>query len=179
LTTFLIDDKVDTGNVLLRDEFEIPEGFTAGDLHDFMMPRAVEIGLKTIELLKTGDYTPLKQDDSIATPAPKIFPENGIIYWSLPTLEVMQLIHGFSPIPGARTRFNNQLLKIYRVKISEEIKVQSGNFLINKSGFYAGCCDGVLQILEFQPEGKKTMSFKEFINGYRGLTEGKFDTFKI
>ena len=175
LTTFLIDDKVDTGNVLLRDEFEIPEGFTAGDLHDFMMPRAVEIGMNTIELLKSGDYTPLKQDDSIATPAPKIFPENGIINWTLPAQEVIQMIHGFSPIPGARTRFNNQLLKIYRVRLNEEILVESGHFLINKSGFFAGCSDGAIQIMEFQPEGKKAISFKEFINGYRGAASGMFE----
>ena len=175
LTTFLIDDKVDTGNILLRDEFEIPDGFTAGDLHDFMMPRAVNIAIRTIDIISKGNITPLKQDDSLATPAPKIFPEDGIIDWSKNAEKVRNFIHGFSPIPGARTRFNNQMLKIYRVKLSNEIKLDKGSYKIDKSAFYAGCTDGTLCLLEFQPEGKKTMKFKDFINGYRGNAEGKFE----
>ncbi len=174
LTTFLIEEKVDTGNILLQDEFEIPENFTAGDLHDFMMPRAAEIGLKTCKLLISGDYQLKKQDDALACPAPKIFPSQAFIDWSLPSEKLKNFIHGFSPYPGARVMWGGKLLKILRVFKADE-KLEPGHFRIEKKRFLVGTADASLTIIELQQEGKKSVGIEAFLNGYRGEREGKFD----
>lgn len=173
LTTFLIDKKVDTGNLLLQEEFELPEHFTAGDLHDYMMPIAAELGVRTCELLITGNYEPKQQADSLATPAPKIFPEQAEIVWNNNSSEVRRFIHGFSPFPGARTKFEGRMMKILRVSDSDAIGIDSGEFKIGTGEFLVGCKDGTLSVQELQLEGKKAMKIMDFLNGYRGVKSGK------
>lgn len=172
LTTFLLEDKVDTGNILLTDVFDIPENFTAGDLHDFMMPRAAEIGLKTCQLLLSGDYTPIHQDHSLASPAPKLFPEQASIDWTLDAESVKNFIHGFSPFPGARTKFHGKMMKILRCKLTKR-HLEPGKFVIDKNDFIIGCGDLSIKIVELQLEGKKAVTSSQFINGYRGELKGK------
>jgi len=174
LTTFLLEDKVDTGNILLTDEFEIPDNFTAGDLHDFMMPRAAIMGLKTCQLLLSGDYSPINQDHTLASPAPKLFPEQAWIDWSCHAELVKNFIHGFSPFPGARTNFNGKLMKILRCEIANH-HLEPGEFIIDKNAFIVGCKDLSIKIIELQLEGKKTVTSKQFINGYRRELKGKLD----
>jgi methionyl-tRNA formyltransferase len=175
LTTFLIEEKVDTGNVLLQDEFDIPENFTAGDLHDFMMPRAAAIGIKTCEILISNDYELIKQDDSLATPAPKLFPDMSYINWTDTSQNVKNFINGFSPFPGARTNWQGKMLKILRAKVADSINLSAGEYEINKNGFFAGCEAGAIEIVELQQEGKKVADVKAFLNGYRGESKGYFD----
>lgn len=176
LTTFLIEEKVDTGNILLQDEFEIPENFTAGDLHDFMMPRAARIAVTTCNMLLSSDYVLKKQVDDGATPAPKIFPADAYIDWSKPALQVKNFIHGFSPFPGARTNWNGKLLKILRAKVSSlDRKLVPGEYVIDGKGFFVACADGNIEITELQQEGKKPTDIKSFLNGYRGEKTGKFN----
>lgn len=172
LTTFLLEDKVDTGNILLIDEFDIPDNFTAGDLHDYMMPRAADIGLKTCHLLLSGNYNPIKQDHLLASPAPKLFPEQAWIDWSNRAETVRNFIHGYSPFPGARTMFNEKMIKILRCEIAN-CHLDPGEYIIDKNAFIVGCKDLSIKINELQLEGKKAVASKQFINGYRGALRGK------
>jgi len=171
VTTFLLNDTVDTGNILLQKKCPISETMTFGDLYSEMMPLAADIAVTTCELLISGDVHSISQDNSLATPAPKIFREQCLIDWSNPVFKVKNFIHGVSPIPAAWTYFNKSKLKIYRCKTSE-LQLPVGTYQIRNNSFFIGCSDGSCEILELQPEGKPKMSVRDFINGYRGEMNG-------
>jgi methionyl-tRNA formyltransferase len=175
LTTFLIEEKVDTGNILLQDEFKIPGDFTAGDLHDFMMSRAAKIGLDTCLLLMSGNYKLKKQDNLLATPAPKLFPVQAFIDWSMSAVEVKNFIHGFSPFPGARTYWQKKMLKILRASVIDDDSLSSGEFRISKNAFSVGCGSGAIDVVMLQQEGKRATNIKAFLHGYRGESRGNFN----
>jgi len=174
LTSFILGEKVDTGNMLLQYECEISENMTAGELHDKLMPEAANLSLQTIEILLSGNYQPIIQDEALASPAPKIFRDNCKIDWSKSQEQVHNLIRGLSPHPGAWTIFENKQYKILRtLKVNKNI--EQGKFIIKDNKMLVGCTDDALEILEIQPENKKPMSIKEFINGWRGNNSGNFE----
>ncbi|MCX7736418.1 MAG: methionyl-tRNA formyltransferase [Candidatus Kapabacteria bacterium] len=175
LTSFLLEKKVDTGSILLTKEFEIPEGFTAGDLHDALMPLSADLAVETCELLLSGNYQLIPQDDSKASKAPKIFPEDCKIDWSLPANQVRNFIHGTSPIPGAWTIWDDKRLKIFRAKVTDYKEGIAGFFIIENSQFIVFCGEDAIIIEELQPEGRKPMKIKDFLNGYKGEKQGIFD----
>lgn len=171
LTSFLLDDKVDTGNILLNVKENINPNDTAGDLHDRLMMIAPKLTVDTVELLLSGDFTPEKQDESKATPAPKLFRDQLKIDFSKSALEVKNLINGTSPIPGSWTVFNGKRLKVLRAKLSDK-KLKPGEYNISQDNFMIGCNDASISVLELQAEGKKAVGFDDFIKGYRGNPEG-------
>lgn len=174
LTSFILKKEVDTGDILLQKEIPITPGMTAGDLHDMMMPLAADLSIETIDILLNGNYTALPQDTSLASPAPKIFPEQCEINWENDAVSVRNFIHGMSPIPGAWSIWNGKRLKIYRVtKINKT--GEPGTFNISPENFEVNCKDGCLLITEMQLEGKKSMKTKDFLVGYRGETKGIFE----
>ena len=174
VTSFILQEKVDTGNILLKKEIELPNNCTAGDLHDLLMPISAECAIETIELLLSGNYTPLKQDDSLASPAPKIFRENCKINFNNSSEYLRCFINHISPIPGAFTIFNDKNLKILRAEISNK-QISAGNFLIEDDNFYAGTNDSALKLIEIQLEGKNAVKVLDFLRGYRGEKKGSFN----
>jgi len=184
LTSFLIQDKVDTGNILLQKIIPIPSGATAGDLHDLMAPQAADLACDTCELLAKGNYKPIQQDESQATLAPKIFSHTAKINFNDYAEKVRNFIHGHSPVPGAWTLFDGKKLKILRTDFDkcscsiDEPFLQlekPGEYLIYNSQFVVKCAAGVISIKELQLEGKKVMNVSDFINGYKGNLKGMFD----
>jgi methionyl-tRNA formyltransferase len=172
LTTFILQRKVDTGNIILQKSIDIPEGATAGDLHDLMMPEAARIATDTCNLLLSGNYHPIKQDDSSATPAPKIFPDDCRIEWNMHALNVRNFIHGLSPYPGAWTEWDGERMKILRVELSTCGKGRPGEYSIRDNTFNVYCNKGLISILELQLPGKKMMRADDFLRGYRGVKSG-------
>lgn len=172
LSTFILQEKVDTGNILLQDEVEFKRGTTAGQLHDILMLMTPAIAVRTCEMLMSGKYTPLKQNDAEASPAPKIFPEDCFLDWNLSRDTVLNRIWGLSPYPGARTRLNGQLIKIIYAKKHEYKSLNHGDYIIRGSQFLVGCNDGSIELTDIIPEGKKEMKASEFIKGYRGESSG-------
>lgn len=175
LTSFLLEKQVDTGSIILTREFEIPEGFTAGDLHDALKPIAAELAVETCDLLLSGNYILKPQDNSKVTKAPKLFPENCKIDWSLPAKKVRNFIHGTSPIPGAWTIWDGKRLKIFRATVTDYKEGIAGFFVIEDSKFLVFCGEDAIIIDELQLEGKKTMKTIDFLNGYKGDNQGFFD----
>jgi methionyl-tRNA formyltransferase len=175
LTSFILEKKVDTGNILLQKSIDIPEGATAGDLHDLMMPEAAQMAVDTCNLLLSGNYKLMKQDDSLASPAPKIFPEFCKISWNQHAEKVRNFIHGLSPFPGAWTIWNSERLKILRVEYSCCGKGESGFFSINDKEINVQCEKGIVTLREIQLPGKRPMKTEEFLRGYRGTKSGKFN----
>lgn len=175
LTSFILQRKVDTGNMLLKKQINIDDSTTAGDLHDALMPVASDLSIETIELLLKGDYAALPQNDEEATPAPKLFTGGCKIDWARPAGKLLRFIHGTSPLPGAWTIRDGKILKIFRVKTAGEIGIEPGCFIIGNGRMYVGCGTGALELLEIQLQGKKAMKVPDYLRGYRGGNSGFLD----
>ncbi|MGB2867480.1 MAG: methionyl-tRNA formyltransferase [Bacteroidota bacterium] len=169
VTTFFLREKVDTGSILLQARVKIGPEETAGELHDKLAEVGAEIVLQTIRLIGLGKVQPRPQDDSLASPAPKIFKEDCKIDWSKSAGEVHNLIRGLSPSPCAWTMHHGTTLKIYRSAVGtqgEESMSPGKVVLVNKESLVVGTGHGSLAILELQQEGKKRLDVEEFLRGY-------------
>lgn len=173
VTSFLLNDVVDTGSILERRTIAIPDGMTAGDLYAALMPLAAECAVQTCRALLDGTARPLPQDDAMATPAPKVFRETSAIDWSLDRRTVRNFIHGLSPVPCAWTTWLGEPLKIYRASLAAQ-PCPAGHWRIADGAFTVGCADGALQLDEIQLPGKRRMPTSDVVRGHRGPTEGTF-----
>lgn len=171
LSTFLIQKKVDTGNLILQKEMEIFPEETFGELHDRMANLGAELLLETVDLIEKGEAQTMKQEDSQATPAPKITPEHCRIDWSKEAVQIKNQIRGLSPIPAAFTLCKGKILKVYKATVMGENPFFEGFGEIvepnKKEEIWVKTKKGILNLLEVQPEGKRKMSAAEFVRGYK------------
>jgi methionyl-tRNA formyltransferase len=174
LTSFLIQEKVDTGDILLQQRIKIEENMTAGELHDKLMNIAPQFTLDTCNLLFSGKYFTQKQDNSQVTSAPKIHPDFCKINWQNDARTIRNFIHGLSPYPGAWTLWNEKRLKILKVEYCQCGTGETASFTIGESFFNVQCAKGIISITHLQLEGRNPMPIKDFINGFRGEKYGKF-----
>jgi methionyl-tRNA formyltransferase len=177
VTTFFLEDKVDTGNIIIQEKLAIHNEDDFGSLHDKMMMLGADVIMRTIDLIELGNIVLKKQDDSKTSPAPKITKEICRINWNKTTLEIHNLIRGLSPYPAAFFNNNDNAYKIFKTKIlrDEELSVinsqislnssKSNIFIQTKKEIYVKTSDGVLQILDLQQEGRKRMTAEEFLLG--------------
>jgi methionyl-tRNA formyltransferase len=172
LTSFILQRKVDTGDILLKSKTEIPDDASFGDMYEKLKSMAPQLAIDTIELLKSGDYSPLTQDENDATPAPKIFKQDCEINWDMPAKDVRNFIRGVSPVPCAWTRLNGESLKIYTAELSE-ISLPYGEYRIDDEKFLVGCSQGSLALSKIQLPGKKPVMISDFLRGWRGDKTGK------
>ena len=166
VTTFFLEDKVDTGNIILQAELPIGEDDDLGTVHDKMSLLGADVVLETVDKIESGIQNLQKQDSSLATPAPKITKELGLIDWNKPAHQIHNLIRGLSPFPGAYFLHNNLKYKIFKSAIDESVKLSSSEIKQTKNEIFIGCSDLSMQILELQPEGRKRMSTDAFLRGY-------------
>lgn len=166
VTTFKIEDKVDTGNVYLWKELPISADDNFGSLHDKMSEIGSQATVETLDLIASGNFTLLQQDHSMACPAPKITKELCQISWDQPAVAIHNLIRGVTPFPGAFFMHKGNLIKLQKTKITDSLNLKPGEFIQTKTELFAGCGEGTLQILELQREGKRKMPVEEFLRGY-------------
>ena len=166
-TTFFIRQAIDTGDILLQHRMPIGENETAGDVHDRMMIEGAELVLRTVRLIESADYTLQQQDDTAATPAPKLSREMCQIDWERPVSEVHNFVRGLSPWPAAYTTLNNTQLKIIRCRVvPREHELAAGTVLTDdKTYLHVACPGGYLQIGEVQLAGRKRMGTEDFLRG--------------
>ena len=171
VTTFFIQKKVDTGNIILQKETEILPDENYGELSQRLSTLGAELLFETVDLIEKGKAIPLSQDESQVTQAPKITPEMCQIDWSWPAEKIRNFIRGLAPTPGAYTFFNGKILKIYKALVLDQTHFDEGFGEIisadKKDGFVAKTKSGRLKLSEVQPESKKIMSGYEFLRGYR------------
>jgi methionyl-tRNA formyltransferase len=171
LTTFFLKREVDTGDTILQRRIEIGEEETCGELSQRLSQLGAELVLETLKLVESGEVRTTQQDESLATRAPKIEKEHCRIDWSKSALEVKNLIRGLSPQPGAYTHFRGKILKLYRSRMSEDLKLsgEPGEVVYStaKEGVVVACGEGSLYLQELQLEGKRTVTGSEFVRGYR------------
>lgn len=166
LTTFFLEKQVDTGNMLLTTELPIGDDDDIGTMHDKMSMAGADLVLKTVELIDSGNYNLQKQDDTQASPAPKITKETCEINWDKPARVIFNQIRGLSPFPGAYFTHNEKTYKVYKSKIISDKKLNPSEVETTKKEIYVGCSDCCVEILIIQPEGRKRMTAEEFLRGY-------------
>lgn len=170
ITTMLMDEEMDTGNILLRREVEILPEDDAGALHDKLMGAGADLLLKTLRAMREGALTPIPQDDSLATFAPAISRDTGRIDWNKPTREIVNLIRGCAPWPTAWTYHGNNLLKIWKAapySHRQLAEMWPGTVVtVGGEGIAVVTADGAVLLTELQREGKKRLDAAEFLRGY-------------
>ena len=190
VTTFLIDDGVDTGNIMMREQVHIGENDTAGDLHDRLMEVGSRVVVDTIEGLLSGDIElrlqkSFIQGDEQLKPAPKLNRDICHIDWNASSRKIRNLIRGLSPYPAAWTSFEPLdsdaaplELKIYSASIAPASLLEGhedcapGTIWSDSRSYLAiRTADGALLIDELQLSGKKRMDVRSFLAGWHKASE--------
>lgn len=166
LTTFKLAEKVDTGNIYLQEKVPIFPEDNFGTLHDRLSELGADVVLRTIEMIESGNYQLLQQDDSLASPAPKITKEICKIDWNKSAEEIHNLVRGLSPYPAAFFTFNEKIIKVYKTEVVKDFNLQPSEFYQTKKELIVGCGKDALRILEIQLEGKKRLGIEEFLRGF-------------
>ena len=165
VTTFFLKTKVDTGDMILQWPLAIGPDETAGEVHDRLMDLGAEAVLETVRRIDAGAATTQAQDDSLASPAPRLFPEDGRIPWQRPAEAVHNHMRGLSPYPGAWTHHGEVLLKIYRSRRATGsgapgAVIEAGPRLV------VACGEGAVEVVELQQQGRRRLEASAFLNGY-------------
>lgn len=167
VTTFFLEEAVDTGNTLLQSSLIIGPDDDAGAVHDALAALGAGLVVQTVRGIEAGTIVPLPQDGALASPAPKVFREHCRIRWTLPVRQIHDFVRGLSPHPAAWTTHRGRLIKIYRTRLTGTIVSRaSGTVDIHGQSLCVSCPDGVIEILELQQEGHRRMSAPEFLRGY-------------
>lgn len=177
VTTFLIDNKIDNGNILLRQEVTVFPFENAGDLHDKLMKHGARLVIKTLEAIAGSWIKPQPQSEfmipgEILKPAPKISPDYCIIDWNHEPVKIHNFIRGLAPNPCARSVFKNEnksiSFKIYESQPeTEKHLLQPGKIVSDGKNFIKiTCAGGFIRILNLQIEGKKRLNTEEFLRGF-------------
>ncbi len=178
VTTFFLDQKVDTGNIIFRESVDIESNETAGELHDRLKKTGAELLLKTVIAIMNDDYDITNQeslldDEGILKPAPKIFRDDCKLDWSKSVDEIHNKIRGLSPYPTAYTELispddERYYIKVYRSSVEKvEHSFSIGEILSDKVSFLKiAAKDGFVYLEEVQASGKKQMKIKDFLHGF-------------
>ena len=171
VTTMLMDEGMDTGDMLLKREVAIEDADTGETLSRKLSIVGGELLVETLALLKEGKLSPEKQDESHATYAPIIKKEDGLVDWSKPARDIRNLVRGMLPWPGAYTSLSGKMLKIFRAVVSEG-QGQPGEVIKSGQGILrVATGEGALDVLELQIEGGKRLEAAAFLAG-RKIPEG-------
>jgi methionyl-tRNA formyltransferase len=171
VTTFFIDDKIDTGAMILSKEIGISSEENAGELHDRLMVLGSDAVVETLDLIEKGNVTTTIQiDNSEIKTAYKLNRENCKVDWNKSANEIHNLIRGLSPYPAAWSFFKDNgeewNVKLYDAKvISETHTFEVGQIITTKKEIKVAVKDGFIQILSLQLPGKKKMQAHELLNG--------------
>jgi methionyl-tRNA formyltransferase len=171
VTTFFIDDKIDTGEIILQKEIAVNSDETVGSLHDKLMFLGAELVTKTVDLISEGSITTKKQPELEEKSAPKLNPENTKIDWSDSLNTIYNKIRGLNPFPAAWTSIKNDkeeiTAKIYAIrKEINEHHYKVGRIITSKKELKVAVKNGFIIIDEIKVSGKKKMDTKNLINGY-------------
>lgn len=169
VTTFFIQHKIDTGDIIFQESMPIGENETAGDVHDRMMQLGARVVLRTVQAIEQGEVELQQQDHQMATKAPKLYHENCEIDFTQSTEEVHNFIRGLSPYPGAWTQLEDKTFKILRSAKDYEAPTHAPGAFVsdNRSYLKIATADGYVRVLELQLEGRRRMDIEPFLNGYR------------
>lgn len=169
VTTMFMDEGLDTGDILLQQEVEIGEDDTSDGLFVKLAKTGAVLLLETIHGLKEGNITPVIQDHSKSTMAPLLKKEDGLIDWGKGGGKISNLIRGLTPWPGAFTRLQGKILKIFKgVPLGGDSKANAPGTVIEigEEGIKVSTGEGFLLIKELQLQDHKKMGIADFLRGH-------------
>lgn len=177
VSTFFLDHKIDTGNIILQEEIEIEADETAGSLHDKLQVLGAKLVKKTVDLISNGEHQTIKQAElsqEVLKDAPKLFKADCKIDWSKSANEIYNHIHGLSPYPAAYSELLSPACTILQLKIFKVSLHSSNNShkpgsleTDQKKYLKVQTSNGILSILEVQLAGKRKMNIEDFLKGFR------------
>ncbi len=195
VTTFFLDHDIDTGKIILQKRFPIPDDADVEYVYDGLMRLGAEIALETVDLIieKDGDVECISQENWIGNNsqlstlnsqlklAPKLFKENCRIDWCQAVKNIYNFVRGLSPVPSAWTTLVPLAeaeshtpidLKIFKTQMaSEACEAEPGMLRVEKNRLFVATADAWLEILDLQQAGKKRMTARDFLNGFKNSTE--------
>lgn len=186
VTTFLLDQKIDTGKILFKKEIDIWENDTVGTIHDSLMETGAKLVVETVDALASGDYEAIPQteimDEADIKHAPKIFKEDCKINWANDVELVRNLIRGLSPYPAAWTTLvHKETAKeiptklFFAMEVEDDNKETPGTIQTDGKTFIkVACTNGWLLITDLQIAGKKRMKTSDFLRGFQQIGDYKF-----
>ncbi len=169
VTIMLIDEGMDTGDILAQEETAIFPEEKFGELHDRLAEMGARLLLKTIEMMMNDTVTRTPQDASLATYAPRLKKEDCLIRWDADIRGIVNLIRGLSPIPCAYTFHEGKILKIFSAKGKESPVNETPGTVGRETeeGLPVAARNGYVYLQEIQLENKKRMSVRDFLRGFR------------
>lgn len=168
VTTMVLEAGLDTGPMLLARKLPIAEEETSEDLFESLAAIGAELMVETLAGLENGSVTPVEQDHSLATLAPILTREDGLIDFSRTAKQSYDRWRGFQPWPGAHTTLHGKKLIVHKMKVAESVHVAPGELLVEGDRLIAGAGHGTaVEFVEVQMEGKKRMAAAEFLHGYQ------------
>ena len=178
VSTFFIDDKIDTGEIILQEEIPVLNDETVGTLHDKLMFLGAELVAKTVNLIADGNIKTKKQPELEEKSAPKLHTENTKIDWSLSLDTIYNKIRGLNPFPSAWTILLNNdeeiSAKIYEVeKIEESHNLEVGTIITSKKEIKVAVTNGFINIKGIKLAGKKKMDATSLLNGFNFADNSK------
>jgi methionyl-tRNA formyltransferase len=169
VTIMLMDEGMDTGDILMQEETPVAPGETYGELHDRLAGMGADLLFKSIEMIVTDTITRTLQDPCLATYAPRLKKEDGHIRWDSEVHHIVNLIRGLSPAPGAYSLFRGKMLKIFSATEEETLMTDMPGTLSRETekGLPVAAKNGYVYLQDVQIENKKRMPVHEFLRGFR------------
>ena len=173
VTTMRMDEGLDTGDMIMKEEVVLDEKETGGSLFDRLSEVGADLCVRTLTAIENGTATYTKQDHEAATKTTLIKKQFGIIDWTKPAKEIECLIRGLNPWPSAYTYLHGKTLKIWAASVKDETSEHAPGELavVTKHEVGVQTGDGILMLEEVQLEGKKRMTADAFLRG-NALSDG-------
>lgn len=162
LTTFLIDEQIDTGNILLQEKLSIEPHWNTGELHDALLPVGAQLVVDTVKGLAAGSLTPQAQNDEQATHAPKLTKDNTRLDFTLAPASLVQLIKGLCPFPAA---YYGEYKFLDAVICEQQNPSVDPMLRVRQKHLFLDYSLGSIEITQIKPAGKRSMSSSDYING--------------
>lgn len=171
-TTMLMDVGIDTGDMLLKDEVNITDDMTSGELHDILMERGAGLLVETIKKMVNGEVTPVKQEGE-SSYASMLDKNMAKVNWEESAINIHNLVRGLNPWPIAYTSYNEQVMKIHKSVVLDKMSKKDPGTILNvsKEGMEVSTGDGVLLIKVVQFPNGKPLTVEQYING-NSIEEG-------
>ncbi len=169
VTIMLMDEGTDTGDILMQEETLLAPEETSGELHDRLAGMGADLLIKSIEMIATDTITRTPQDPSLATYAPRLKKEDGLIRWDSEIHHIVNLIRGLSPVPGAYSLLKGKMLKIFSATGEDALMKDMPGTVARETekGLPVAAKNGYIYLQEVQMENKKRMPVHDFLRGFR------------
>jgi methionyl-tRNA formyltransferase len=177
ITIMQMDEGLDTGPMLARRTTPITSRDTAATLHDRLAALGAELLIDTLKRMERGDVDPVPQDESLATYAPKITPDDARLDWTRPAPQLERRVRAMNPWPVARAAHRGRTIRVWQATVIRGVSGVPGEVIeTGPGGVDVACGEGALRLGVLQREGGKRLSAAQFLNGYPLASGERFDS---